>query len=68
MEDRNVELCLCQGGIRFLVTIPSIVADKMGELSNQEPEKWRNRDVELLLEAERVIENQRGDSFCRRDS
>jgi hypothetical protein len=50
------------------VTIPGIVADKMGELSIQEPEKWRNRDVELLLEAERVIENQREDSLCRRDS
>jgi hypothetical protein len=56
MEDRNVELCLCQGRLRFLVTIPSMVAQKMGELFKQEPEKWKNRDVELLLEAERVID------------
>ena len=59
MDERNVELCLRQGGIRFLVAIPSMVADKMGELSKQEPKKWRNRDVELLLEAEKVIENHR---------
>ena len=57
MEERNVDLCLRQGKLRFLVKVPSMVADKMGELSQQEPEKWRNRDVELLLEAERVIEN-----------
>ena len=56
MEERNVELCLRQEGIRFLVAIPSMVADKMGELSKEEPEKWKNRDAELLLEAEMVIE------------
>lgn len=54
-EGNTVQMALLQEGMHFLITIPQNVADKMSDLSSQEPEKWRNRGAELLIEAENLL-------------
>lgn len=57
MEKDMVAVYLTQGeGLqetRMCLELDKTIADKMGEIRSRDPQKWQNRDLDLLDEAEK---------------
>ena len=59
MNNEKIHLYLRQGEgkdyIHMSADVPKELADRMAELREQDPQKWHNRDLDLLKEAQKEL-------------
>jgi hypothetical protein len=55
-EDEKVNIGLMSHGVHYNITVSKSIADKMGEIRGRNPEKWKDNQMELLLEAKKALE------------
>ncbi len=58
MEPEQIILSMHQGGMHLTVETTQRVLDKMAEIRSQNPELWKNRDLDLLDKAEEELEKE----------
>lgn len=51
-EQKMIEVYLEQEGTSICVELPQEVLDKMAQMREQEPEKWEEKEIELMMAAE----------------
>lgn len=62
MEEETVSIGIWQNGMHFSIRTKKSVADKMGEIAEQDPEKWKGRDLDLLREAHKAVNAEKAQS------
>lgn len=56
METEQVILSVHQGGMHLTVETTPRVLDKMADIRSQNPDLWKNKDLDLLDKAEEELE------------
>jgi len=56
--EETVSIGLWQNGIHFSIRTKKSVADKMGEIGSQDPERWEDKGMDLLEEAHRAVDSE----------
>ena len=56
IEEQEVTVGIWDEGIHFNLAVKKPVADRMGAIRSQDPERWKGKEFELLKEAHRQLE------------